>query len=232
TRGRRSGIYRRLRPGHGQPGGDPRPDRRAGASGQHRADPSRSARRAALRCAGQYVGRRAGGVVMARIAAYTAPARGHLYPITPILDELRRPGPAIGLWTLGSQVTAMRARGFDVRPIDTRIEAIEHDDWRARNQLQAIRRAVRTFCDRAEHDAADVRRVIAEEQPDALLVDINCWGGLTVAEAWDGPWATFCPYPIPLRSSDAPPFGPGFAPARGTLGRLRDQLAQPLILRT
>jgi len=169
---------------------------------------------------------------MARIVAYTSPARGHLYPVTPILDELRRRGHDIVLWTLGSQVAAIHARGFDARPIDTRIEKIEHDDWRARNQLQAIRRAVRTFCHRAEHDATDVRRAIAEEQPDALLVDINCWGGLTVAEAWDGPWATFCPYPIPLRSSDAPPFGPGFAPARGTLGRLRDQLAQPLILRT
>jgi Polyketide cyclase / dehydrase and lipid transport len=33
---------------------------------------------------------RDGGGVMARIVAYTSPARGHLYPITPILDELPR----------------------------------------------------------------------------------------------------------------------------------------------
>jgi hypothetical protein len=26
---------------------------------------------------------------MARVLAYTSPARGHLYPVTPILDELR-----------------------------------------------------------------------------------------------------------------------------------------------
>src|SRR5262249_21757806 len=174
---------------------------------------------------------RAGRVVMARIVAYTSPARGDLYPVTPILDELLRRGHEIVLWTLSSQVAAMRARGFDTHTIDARIEAIEHDDWRARNQLQAIRRAVRTFCDPAEYDAPDLRRAIAEEPPAELLVDINCWGGLTVAEAWGGPWATFCPYPIPLRSNDTPPFGPGFAPARGTLGRLRDRLAEPLILR-
>src|SRR5262249_59880588 len=95
----------------------------------------------------------------------------------------------------------------------------------------AIRGAVRTFCARAEHDAPDLRQAIARVQPDLLLVDINCWGGLTVAEAWDGPWATFCPYPIPIRSRDAPPFGPGFAPARGAVGRFPDRLAPPFILR-
>src|SRR5215468_9801341 len=168
---------------------------------------------------------------MARILAYTSPARGHLYPLTPILDELRRRGHDIALWTLAAQVMTMRARGFDAYPIDTRIETIEHDDWRAGNQIQAIRRAVRTFCARAECDAPDLRQAIAQLKPDALLVDINCWGGLTVAEAWGGPWATYCPYPIPIRSRDTPPFGPGFAPARGTLGRLRDRLAQPVILR-
>lgn len=50
-----------------------------------------------------------------------------------------------------------------------------------------------------------------------------------MAEAWGGPWATFLPYPIPLSSRDAPPFGPGFAPARGPVGRLRDRLAGPLV---
>ena len=168
--------------------------------------------------------------MMARILAYTSPARGHLYPLTPILDELRRRGHKIALRTLASQVVTLRDRGFDARPIDATIETIEHDDWRAKNQLQAIRRAVRTFSARAKHDAADLRQAIADERPDALLVDINCWGALTVAEAWNGPWATFCPYPIPLHSEDTPPFGPGFAPARGTLGQLRDRLARPLIL--
>jgi len=139
---------------------------------------------------------------MARILAYTSPARGHLYPLTPILDELRRRGHDIALRTLASQVATMRARGFNAHPVDARIETIEHDDWRARNQLQAIRRTVQTFCARAEYDAADLRQAIADEQPDALLVDISCWGGLTVAEAWDGPWASFCPYPLPLQSRD------------------------------
>jgi len=169
---------------------------------------------------------------MARILAYTSPARGHLFPLTPILDELSRRGHQIALRTLSSQVPLMQARGFDTRPIDQRVEAIEIDDWRAGNPQAALGRAVRRFLDRAEHDGPDLRQAIADERPEALLVDINSWGGLAAAEAWGGPWAAFCPFPMFLRSKDAPPFGPGLAPARGPLGRLRDRVLRPIVLGT
>lgn len=69
---------------------------------------------------------------MAKVLVYTSPARGHLYPITPTLDELRRRGHDVALRTLASQVATMRTRGFDAAPISAAIEAIEHDDYRAR----------------------------------------------------------------------------------------------------
>ncbi|HEX8067768.1 MAG TPA: glycosyltransferase [Thermoleophilaceae bacterium] len=163
-----------------------------------------------------------------RVLAYTSPARGHLFPLTPILDELRRRGHAISLRTLGSEVESMRRRGFDAAPIDPAIEAIRHDDFRARTPRGALRRSIATFCARAEHDGADLAEAIAGERPDALLVDVNSWGALAAAEAWGGPWAALCPYPLPLPSRDAPPFGPGLAPARGSLGRLRDRLLRPV----
>jgi hypothetical protein len=97
---------------------------------------------------------------MARILAYTTPGRGHLFPLTPILDELRRRGHHVALRTLASQVPSMRARGFDAAPISDRIEAIAHDDWRATNPRAALARAVRVFAQRAEHDAADLDRAI------------------------------------------------------------------------
>ena len=59
---------------------------------------------------------------MSRILVYTTPARGHLFPVTPIMDELHRRGHDIALRTLGSQVPMMRERGFDAAPIDPRIE--------------------------------------------------------------------------------------------------------------
>jgi MGT family glycosyltransferase len=169
---------------------------------------------------------------MARILAYTTPARGHLFPLTPILDELGRRGHQIALRTLASQVPTMRARGFDAAPVSDRIEAISHDDWRAGNPRAALARAVRIFTRRAEHDAPDLARAIDQERPDALLVDVNAWGALAAAEAWAGPWAMFCPYPLAVRSRDVPPFGPGLPPARGPLGRLRDQLLRPIVFGT
>ena len=169
---------------------------------------------------------------MARILAYTSPARGHLYPLTPILDELHRRGHHISVRTLASQVPLMLARGFDAAPIDERVEAIVHEDWRGRNARQALAIAVRGFCTRAEYDAPDLRAAILAERPDVVLVDINAWGALAAAERWGGPWATFCPYPLALRSRDVPPFGPGLPPARGSLGHLRDRLLRPLVVGT
>jgi len=147
---------------------------------------------------------------MARILAYTTPGRGHLFPLTPILDELGRRGHQIALRTLASQVPSMRARGFDAAPISDRIEAIAHDDWRATNPRAALARAVRVFAQRAEHDAADLDRAIDQARPDALLVDVNAWGAAAAAEAWAGPWAMLCPYPLPLRSRDVHRSGPGY----------------------
>ena len=62
-----------------------------------------------------------------------------------------------------------------------------------------------------------------------LLVDVNGWGALAAAEAWGGAWASWCPYPLPLPSRDAPPFGPGLPPAAWPAGRLRDALLRPLV---
>lgn len=169
---------------------------------------------------------------MSRILAYTTPGRGHLFPLAPILDELHRRGHQIALRTLAAEVPSMQARGFEAAPISGQVEAIAHDDWRAGNPRAALARAVRIFAQRAEHDAGDLRRAIDEERPDAVLVDVNAWGAVAAAEAWGGPWAMFCPYPLPLRSRDVPPFGPGLRPARGPLGRLRDRLLRPVVFGT
>ena len=169
---------------------------------------------------------------MARILAYTTPSRGHLFPLTPVLDELHRRGHSISVRTLRSQIPLMHSRGFAAAPISEKIEAIELDDWTAKSPRQALAAAVRGFCARAEFDAADLSDAIAEERPDAVMVDINAWGAMAAAERWGGPWASFCPYPLALRSPQVPPFGPGLSPAHGPLGRLRDLLARPVVLGT
>lgn len=89
---------------------------------------------------------------MARILAYTSPARGHLFPLTPILDELHRRSHQFALRTLASQVPLMQARGFAAAPINERIEALEHDDWRARNPHAALERNLRVGTARAAYE--------------------------------------------------------------------------------
>jgi UDP:flavonoid glycosyltransferase YjiC (YdhE family) len=166
---------------------------------------------------------------MARVLAYTTPARGHLFPLTPILDELAARGHEVAVRTLASQVELMRARGFDAEPVEGAIERIPHDDYRARSPLGAQRRALRVICRRAELEVGDLRAAIDDVRPDALLVDVNAWGAFAAAEAWGGPWASWSPFPLPIPSRDAPPFGPGLPPARGPAGRLRDALLRPLV---
>ncbi|MEO9198766.1 MAG: nucleotide disphospho-sugar-binding domain-containing protein [Antricoccus sp.] len=169
---------------------------------------------------------------MARVLAYTSPAAGHLFPITAILDELAARGHHISIRTLADHVPMLQARGYAAVPISSHIEAIELDDWRSENPRRALQRAVRGFCGRAEYDAPDLVQAIRDERPDVLLVDINSWGALAVAEQWAGPWAAICPYPLALRSVDVPPFGPGLPPAVGPLGRARDRALRQFVLGT
>src|ERR671917_1099572 len=168
--------------------------------------------------------------MMARYLVYTSPARGHLYPIVPTLEELRRRGHEVVVRTLASEVEAMRGLGFEAAAIDPAIERREIRDWQARTPIGALREGLRGFIDRARHDGPDLLRAIEKERPDSLLVDINTWGAMAVAETIALPWATWCPYFLPIPSRDAPPFGLGLPPARGALGRLRDRLLSPILL--
>ena len=167
---------------------------------------------------------------MARLLAYTSPGIGHLYPLTAALLELQRRGHHVALRCLASQVATMRGLGFDAEAIDPRIEALAHDDHAARTPQEALRRATRTFAQRGVHEVPDLRRSIDAVGPDAVLVDTNCWGANAQAQAWGGPWAAFQPFPLPVSVPGIPPFGPGFAPATGALGRLRDALLRPVLV--
>jgi MGT family glycosyltransferase len=163
-----------------------------------------------------------------RLLAYTSPARGHLYPLVPILLELRRRGHEIGLRTLASQVESVGGLGLHVGPVSERVEAIELDDYRGRTQAARGRRALKTFLARAEPEASDMRAAIDRHDPDVLLVDVNCWGAATVAEASGRPWAMYSPYLLPLPSRQVPAFGLGWAPLDGPLGAARDTLLSGL----
>ena len=161
---------------------------------------------------------------MTRLLAYTSPARGHLYPVVPIMAELARRGHHASLYTLAGELDHLAPLGIEGSAIDSSIEAIQIEDWRTRSPLGAIRSVMSTFVERSAHEAPDLQRAIAQCDPDVLLIDINCWGAATVAEASGLPWAMYSPYLLPLPSKDAPPYGPGLRPLRGPLGAMRDAI--------
>jgi MGT family glycosyltransferase len=164
---------------------------------------------------------------MTRILIYTSPARGHLFPIMPIVQELQLRGHEIAMRTLASQVELMCELGVQAEPISERIEQLELDDYRGRSQPAKGIRALTTFAARAKREVPDLQAAIAAERPDALIVDCMTWGAASVAQASGLAWAQYVPYPLPMPSRDAPPFGPGFRPARGPLGHLRDRAMRP-----
>lgn len=161
---------------------------------------------------------------MSRVLVYATPMTGHLFPIVPVVEELRRRGHEVPMRCSADGAEMLGRRGIEATPVVEAVERIEPGDWRARTRARAVTLAMRSFCERAAHDGHDLRAAIAAERPDALLVDIAAWGALATAEASGLPWGAWCPMPLPAPSREVPPFGPGLRPARGAAGRMRDRI--------
>jgi UDP:flavonoid glycosyltransferase YjiC (YdhE family) len=159
-----------------------------------------------------------------KVLAYTSPARGHLYPVVPIMAELARRGHSATLYSLSGELEQLAPLGIEGHAIDQAIERVEIEDYRERSQLGAIRSVFRAFLKRSTSEAPDLERALAKHNPDLLLIDINCWGAATVAEASGRPWAMYSPYLLPLPSKDAPAYGPGLRPLDGPIGAVRDKI--------
>lgn len=167
---------------------------------------------------------------MSTVLAYTSPAIGHLYPLTPVLLELRRRGHDVHVCTLENRVDLMRGLGFTTRPIDPRIEERPLNDFTAKGPRQALALVADVFAARGAFEAPDLTAAIGDVRPDVVIVDVNSWGAGFAAEAWGGPWATFAPYTPALHSPGTPPFGPGLAPLSGPLGAARDAVVGRMVL--
>jgi MGT family glycosyltransferase len=163
-----------------------------------------------------------------KVLAYTSPARGHLYPLVPILTALAERGHAVCACTLADELEQLAQLGIEGSAIDPAVERNQIEDWRERSPRRAFLSVLDTFAKRSTGEASDLTREIARQDPDLLLIDLNCWGAAAVAEACGRPWAMYSPYLLPLPSRDAPPFGLGLAPRSDPLGRGRDAIVRRL----
>jgi MGT family glycosyltransferase len=166
---------------------------------------------------------------MATILAYTSPALGHVLPMSALLSELSRRGHSVHLRTFSAGVEIGQRLGFTTDTIDPRIEAIQHDDWKASNPGAGLKRAFAVFGQRARLEVADLTDAIARVDPDALLIDVLCWGALSAAEAGGIPWASFSPFTPLLRADGMPPYGPGLRPLPNLFGRVRDAVVRTMV---
>jgi len=79
------------------------------------------------------------------------------------------------------------------------------------------------FVGQALPRVADLRRILAEHDVDVMLCDGLMYGVGLTSELTGVPWATFGDGPLLYLEPDNPPFGPGLAPMRGPVGRLRNR---------
>ncbi|SPM37959.1 putative glycosyltransferase [Mycobacterium numidiamassiliense] len=166
---------------------------------------------------------------MAVILAYGSPALGHLYPMAALLRELAGRGHRIHLRTLAAEVDAMRAIGIQAEAVDPRIEAIAGHDQLERNAFGVLKATIDVLCRRAVLEVDDLRLAMTSVAPDVVIVDANCWGAMSTAEASHVGWLVFSPFTPYLRSRAAPPFGPGLRPLPGLAGTVRDAQVRPLV---
>lgn len=159
---------------------------------------------------------------MSTILAYGSPALGHLLPMSALLRELAARGHEIHLRTLESGVAEGNRLGFRTKAVDSRIEEIISTDWTARGVFGVLKMTLDVLCRRAEYEVDDLERAIAEVRPDALIIDANCWGVMSAADAGEIPWAVFSPFTPFLRSAGMPPVGPGMRPRSDLIGAVRD----------
>jgi UDP:flavonoid glycosyltransferase YjiC (YdhE family) len=165
---------------------------------------------------------------MTRYLVYLPPATGHVFPLIPGLRALAGRGHDVRVRALPSLGEHLRTAGIVAEPIDERITASAHttdpDGRRHTDDLADLMR-------RGPWEMEDLNRAIAEVRPDVLIVDANCYGAATAAEASGLPWVMTMPSVLPRPGRGIPPYGLGLAPRPGVLGAVRDAVLWKVVER-
>lgn len=102
-------------------------------------------------------------------------------------------------------------------------------DYESANPIAMIRDYVEAFVGRpAAHWAGETLAALESWPADALVADLSIPAALIAGEKLRIPTAVLCPNIWLLPTPGIPPLGPGWAPARGPLGRARDWLLREI----
>ncbi|MGI5845375.1 MAG: glycosyltransferase [Candidatus Xenobium sp.] len=159
---------------------------------------------------------------MAGILVYTAPTRGHLYPLVPTLETLLERGHDLFVHTAGAEVRTLRELGCEARPLADTVEFAIRNDWQHIEPEEALHSLLLYLVDRGSAEAEDLQRAIEVHQPDLLVVDIHAFGALACAETCGLPWASWSATLLPFPAPGIPPFGLGLPRSSGALGAVKN----------
>jgi UDP:flavonoid glycosyltransferase YjiC (YdhE family) len=164
---------------------------------------------------------------MSRFLVSTMPNAGHVHPAVPVVTELVARGHEV-LWHTGREYTqtveqaGARLIPFNRTP-DLTALPVEPDPG-AKGAAAGVSALRKLLVDRMAGQLADYEEIVDQYPVDALLVDLCALGGQALYERRGIPWATLGISPLTARSPDTPPFGTGWRPPRGPLGRTRIRL--------
>jgi MGT family glycosyltransferase len=165
---------------------------------------------------------------MTRFLAYTTPNLGHLYPLVPILLELRARGHDVTVCTKADQCATLGGLGLTAVALDPRIEALSPKDWQEGNSIDALASVLRFAAARADLELEQLPDLMAKTRAEVLIADPASFGAFAFAQAQAPAWAVYSPFAPMMRSRDVPPYGPGLPPAQGPAGRMRDALIRQI----
>ena len=155
---------------------------------------------------------------------------GAVPPALSVAGALVRNGHDVRV--LGDPVLRAEVEAVGARHIDWTTAPLRHErnkdadivaDWQARTPLGAMARTRDGFLvGPAAEYAQDTLDELARQPADAVVSEMLCMGAMLGGQAAGVPVAALITTVLPLPVPGRPPFGPGFMPARGALGRARD----------
>jgi UDP:flavonoid glycosyltransferase YjiC (YdhE family) len=167
------------------------------------------------------------------------PLVGHVTPLLALARALVARGHDVHFYTgsrFREQVDATGARFEGMadaldpggRPLEDFLPEL-----RELTGVEQLRYALKHFfIDSGLGQLSDLRRIVSQFPPDTIVVDSSFRGAALLHELGEGPpWAAVNVLPLTLSSRDTGPFGPGFAPMPGRLGRRRNAVLQMFVTR-
>jgi len=165
---------------------------------------------------------------------------GSLPPELAVVRQLIAAGHSVSM--LGDPVAEPEARAVGVEDFRPWVKAPHHvtrqaaddyvRDWELRNPLSVLSNFMQTVMVKpAGLFAAETLAAIDAIRPDAVVSSFPLFGALMAAEVRGVPRAALVPNVVSLPAKGMPPFGTGFLPARGPVGRLRDRALNAVVER-